>query len=247
MTHDFLLTTTVPVPRSQRLRQALERGEAVLVRAHGEAGGGALLALQAFGAALAAHRALEVQEWPWFPPNRRGGPTGAWLRVARARLEAAAPLGAPDVVVRVDGDGDEGFAEGTSGALYVLNTALAPDEAARRWRLGGTIVTVDGAGLGRKHLGKPLGGAAVLAALTAAVGLEPQAARTALRQRLRDRGQPDAVIERNLALFAEALEAARSVDVPEEGTAHPARPFRGFGELPAGAQTGLRSTTRGDR
>ncbi|HEY3446617.1 MAG TPA: 2-oxoacid:acceptor oxidoreductase family protein [Myxococcales bacterium] len=247
MTHDFLLTTVPPKTRPQLLRQALERGEAVLVRAHGEAGGGALLALQAFGAALASHRALQVQEWPSFPPNRKGGPTVAWLRVARSGLEAAAPIGAPEVVVRIDGDEDGGFAEGTRGALFVLNTALPPDEAARRWRLGGTIVTVDGAALGRKHLGRPLAGVAVLAALAEAVDLEPQAVRTALRNKLREHGQPETVVEANLALFTEALGAWKSIDWPEEGAGHPPRAFRGFGELPAGAQTGLRSVTRGNR
>ena len=117
MTHDFLLTTVPPASRPQLFRLALERGEAVLVRGHGVAGGGLLLALQALGAALAAHHALQVQEWPSFPPNRKGGATTAWLRVARTGLEAAACIRAPDVVLRVDGDQDDGFAEGTASAL----------------------------------------------------------------------------------------------------------------------------------
>lgn len=232
--------------RSELLRQALARGEPLLVRAHGAAGGGLVLALQAFGAALAAHRGLEVQEWTAFPPSRKGGRVAAWLRVSQGRLEAAAPLGTPDVVVLVNEpeDGGEDFAVGTRGALYVLNTPRSPEEAAARWRLGGTIVTVDGDALGRRHLGRPLANVPVLAALVRAVGLEPQAARTALRNRLKARGLPERVVEASLALFAEALVAARSAEVPEEGTAHPARPFKGFGALPAGAQTALRGSLK---
>ena len=106
---------------------------------------------------------------------------------------------------------------------------------------------MDGDGLGRKHLGQPLAGVPVLAALTETLGLEPQAVRTALRKKLGEHGQTQEVVEANLALFTEALGAWRSVDAPEDGSAHPARPFQGFGELPAGAQTGLRSATRGHR
>ena len=134
------------------------------------------------------------------------------------------------------------FAEGTSEALYVLNTRRTPEAAAARWRLGGTVVTIAGDSLAKKHLGRPLANAAVLAALVKAVGLPAQAARTALRERLRRRALPERVVEANLALFAEALEAVKQAQTPAVGTAHPWRPFTGFGELPAGAQTSLRTS-----
>ena len=235
--------------RAQVLRDRLLRGEPVLVRAHGRAGGGLVLALQAFGAALASHRALELQQWPVFPPSRRGGLVTGWLRVARGRVEAAAPVGTPDVVVLVNEEvgAEADFARGTEEALYVLNSASSPEQAGARWRLGGTVVTVDGDELGRRYLGRPLANVAVLAALVGAVGLEPQAARTALRERLRQRSLPERVVQANLDLFAEALRSARTAELPAVGTAHPERTFQGFGALPPGAQTGLRGFERRSR
>lgn len=84
----------------------------------------------------------------------------------------------------------------------------------------------------------------MLAALTGAVGLEPQACKTALREGLRRRALPERIVEANLALFAEALERTRTAEVPVGGTAHPVRRFPGFAALPAGAQTSLRAAAR---
>lgn len=230
-----------------RLRERLERGETLLVRAHGIAGGGLVLLTQALGAALASHRNLDVEAWPIFPPSRRGGLVTAYLRVAAGRVEpCAAASSAPDIVVLLNeaAAAELDFAEGTDAALYVLNTPRSPEEAAARWRLGGTVATVAGDALARKHLGRPLANGAVLAALVSSVGLEPQAARTALRDRLRRRGLPERMVEANLALFADSLGHIRSAEVPAVGTAHLARPFRGFGVLPAGGQFGLRTSSR---
>ena len=229
---------------AQALREVLARGEAVLLRAHGVAGGGLLLGLQVFGAALSSLNGVEVDEWPSYPPSRKGGLVTGWLRAAQGRVEPGAPAGRPDIVVVVNEEAADqvDFAEGTSEALYVLNTRRTPEAAAARWRLGGTVVTIAGDSLAKKHLGRPLANAAVLAALVKAVGLPAQAARTALRERLRRRALPERVVEANLALFAEALEAVKQAQTPAVGTAHPWRPFTGFGELPAGAQTSLRTS-----
>ena len=240
----LLDVTGVCMTCSQLLRRALDRGETLLVRGHGMAGSGLTLAFQALGAAAAAHRDLKVQQWPCLPASRRGAPVVAWLRVARHALDAAAPLGPPDVAVALEAGGGA-FAQGACGALYVLNTLDSPEQAAARWGLGGTVVTVDGDALGRKYLGRPLGNVAMLGALGHAVGLEPQALRTSLREQLRARGLAQAVVEANLALLAEAPAAARSADLPQVGAGHPAAPFKGFGALPAGAQTGLRGPPKG--
>jgi ferredoxin len=125
----------------------------------------------------------------------------------------------------------------------VINTTFGPAEAARRYRLGGTVVTIDADELGRRHLGRPLGNVAVLAALVSATELAPAArARAQLEAALAKRRLPAGLITANLALFDEALGVSRSAEIaPSEATDHRRAPFHGYGSLPAGAQAALRS------
>src|SRR4051794_19652403 len=67
---------------ADRIRQRLARGDAVDLRGHGKAGGGLVLAIQAFGEALSANPELDVQDWPLFSSARKGANVCAYLRVA---------------------------------------------------------------------------------------------------------------------------------------------------------------------
>jgi Pyruvate/2-oxoacid:ferredoxin oxidoreductase gamma subunit len=127
----------VAPPRDLQAR--LERGDVIDVRGDGKAGGGLVLAMQAFGAALASSPGLDVQDWPLFSSARKGANVRAYLRAARGQVEATHQVTAPQVALLMsEATGEEvDFAEGTCDAIHVLNTRSEPAEAARRYRLGG--------------------------------------------------------------------------------------------------------------
>jgi len=228
------------------LRERLERGESIDLRGDGKAGGGLVLVVQAFGAALAADPALDVQDWPLFSSARKGANVRAWLRVARGRVDDVSQVTAPDVAILMNEAAAEevDFAEGTRRALFVVNAADAPEAVAARYRLDGTVATVAADALGARHLGRPLGNVAVLAALVRTTALvEPAVARASLARGLEKRRLPSRIVDANLALFDEALEAVRVAEVAG-GADHRRAPFAGYGALPAGAQAALRSARR---
>ncbi len=232
------------------LAKRLARGEAIDVRGDGKAGGGLVLVMQAFGAALARDPELAVHEWPHFSSARRGANVRAFLRVARGRVEAACQVVEPDVALLMNEaagaeiDFAEGTGVGSAAAVYVLNTRAAPLEAAARYRLAGRVATIAGDDLGRDHLGRPLGNVPLLAALVRATGLvEPALAREALATGLAKRRIPAALAAANLALFDVALDRVLLLDLPPApGTAHPRARFTEYGPLPVGAQFALRTS-----
>jgi pyruvate ferredoxin oxidoreductase gamma subunit/2-oxoisovalerate ferredoxin oxidoreductase gamma subunit len=236
------------MPAVSTLAQRLARGEAIDLRGDGKAGGGLVLVMQSFAAALARDAALAVHEWPLFSSARRGANVRAFLRVARGQVEAACQVVEPDVALLMNeaAGAEVDFAEGTGGraAIYVLNTGATPEEAAARHRLGGRVATVAGDDLGREYLGRPLGNVAVLAALVRATELvEPALARDALAGNLGKRRIPTALVAANLALFDAALERVTVRELPESGTTeHPRPRFASYGALPIGAQAALRSS-----
>jgi pyruvate ferredoxin oxidoreductase gamma subunit len=217
---------------AKTLRERLDRGEPLDLRGDGKAGGGLVLAVQAFGAAL-ARAGFDVQDWPLFSSARKGANVRAFLRLSRHTVEATCQVLHPDVVVLMNeaAASDVDFAAGTNGALYVLNTAAPPATAASHYRLGGVIATVDGDALGTRHLGRPLGNVAMLAALvrsTELVGVE--IARASLESALHKRRLPERLIASNLLLFDEALGEVRIAELPvSPATDHRAPPFRGYG------------------
>ncbi len=232
--------------RAEKLRSRLGRGETIDLRGHGKAGGGLVLAVQSFGAAVAEEPALDVQDWPFFSSARKGANVCAYLRIARGEVLATCPVVAPDVVVLMnEAAADEvDFAEGATDALFVLNTRLSPAQAAKKFTLGGTIVTIDGDALGLQFLGRPLANIAVLAALVQHTGLvQNDRARASVASRLKKRRLPDRVIEANLALWDAAQGVAQSLELPPADTAHARATFMGYGELPPGAQSALRTST----
>jgi Pyruvate/2-oxoacid:ferredoxin oxidoreductase gamma subunit/Pyruvate/2-oxoacid:ferredoxin oxidoreductase delta subunit len=228
------------------LSDRLDRGDVLDLRGDGKAGGGLVLVVQAFGAALAARGDLDVQDWPLFSSARKGANVRAYLRVARARVEATHQVVAPDVALLMNEAAarEIDFADGTNGAVYVLNTTEAPEGAAQRYRLGGVVATIAGDDLGLRHLQRPLGNIAVFAALVRATELvAPAAARDSLAHLLEKRRLPARLVAANLALFDDALDQVRLATLPATAaTDHRSTPFRGYGTLPTGAQAALRSS-----
>ncbi len=233
-------------PGAADLAGRLARGEVIDVRGDGKAGGGLVLVMQALAAALARDPEVAVHEWPLFSSARRGANVRAFLRVARGSVEAACQVVEPDVALLMNEAAAEeiDFAEGTAGAIYVVNTRSAPAEVAERYRLAGRIATVAGDDLGREHLGRPLGNVAVFAAVVRATGLvHPALAREALAAGLAKRRIPGALVAANLGLFDAALDHLMLLEVPRSpATAHPRARLRDDGPLPVGAQFALRTS-----
>jgi 2-oxoacid:acceptor oxidoreductase gamma subunit (pyruvate/2-ketoisovalerate family) len=231
-------------PRQALLQKRLESGGAIDVRGDGKAGGGLVLAMQAFASALGREPGLDVQEWPLFSSARKGANVRAFLRVARGRVEMTCQVTRPDIAILMnEAAGDEvDFADGTTEGLYVINTQLDPQAAGARWRLGGTIATIAADDLGLKHLNRPLGNVGVFAALVRTTGLcSLEHARASLEHSLRKRRIPDRLVAANLALFDDALDRVRAGEIAAT-TDHRRAPFAGYGALPAGAQAALRSS-----
>jgi pyruvate ferredoxin oxidoreductase gamma subunit len=239
----------VPEPGSRKLEERLAGGEPIDLRGDGKAGGGLVLVVQAFAAAIAREGKLDVQEWPLFSSARRGARVRAFLRAARGRVEATHQVTSPDVALLMNETvaADVDFAEGTREGIYVVNTPSSPEAVAARHRLGGTVATVAGDRLAERLLGRPLGNVPVLAALVRATGLVSlESARASLGDRLKKRRLPDRLVEANLTLFDAALAEVRVIETPAgPETDHRARPPSPRA-LPAGAQSPLR-TSDGNR
>jgi pyruvate ferredoxin oxidoreductase gamma subunit len=229
---------------SQSLRERLDGGEAIDLRGDGKAGGGLVLAVQAFAAAL-AQAGWDVQEWPLFSSARKGANVRAFLRLARQRIEATCQVSEPDIVVLMNqaAAAEVDFASGTRGALYIINGSETPAALAARHRLGGVVAVVDGDALGVQHLGRPLGNVAVFAALVRATQLVPrEIARASLEAAMRKRRLPERLVAANLALYDDAEDRVQIAEPPSSDvTDHRTRPFSGYGRLPVAAQSALRT------
>lgn len=216
--------------RSELLRERLARGDSLDLRGYGKVGGGLMLAIQSFAAAVVETPGVEVKDWPLFSTVRKGATVCASLRIARREVKRSSAAGGPDVAVLMNEAAAEevDFAEGTDDALYVVNTWHSPEMTAARYRLGGTVVTVAGDDLGRKYLGQPLANIAVLGALVQATGLvEPAQARASLEARLSKRRLPRGMVEAKLAMFDAARNQLRVGEYPPRP--HPLRDFRVYG------------------
>lgn len=236
-----------PVGVARTWPEKLARGDSIDVRGHGKAGGGLILAIQSFGAAVGARGDLDVQDWPLFSSARKGANVCAFMRIAKGEVGMTCQVTEPDVALLMNEAAAEeaDFAEGTTRALYVINTTASPAQAAKRYRLSGTVVTVPGDDLGREYLQRPLANIAVLAALALATGLAPiDTTRASLKKTLEKRRLPERLVAANLALFDAAISRVDAVEIPGESAAHARSSFTGYGALPVGAQAALRSSRR---
>jgi 2-oxoacid:acceptor oxidoreductase gamma subunit (pyruvate/2-ketoisovalerate family) len=233
---------------SQHLQDRLRAGLAIDVRGHGKAGGGLLLALQSFGAAIAMEPRMDVQDWPLFSSARKGANICAYMRIAVGAVEMTCQVTEPDIALLMNEAAakEVDFAQGTTSAIYVVNTPDSPEATAERYRLGGTVVTIAGDALGLEHLGRPLANVAVVAALAQTTGLvDCNVARESIEKSLTKRRIPERLVLANLGLYDAALERVRTAEIPSgPSTVHSSPRFQGYGQLPAGAQSQLRTSRR---
>jgi 2-oxoacid:acceptor oxidoreductase gamma subunit (pyruvate/2-ketoisovalerate family) len=229
--------------RRRTLAAKLDRGESIDLRGDGKAGGGLVLATQAFAAAASAREGIDVEQWPLFSSARRGANVRAFLRVARGKIEAACAVTRPDVAILMNEAAavDVDFAAGMADGLYVVNTTARPIDVARRYQLTGTVVAIGADALGKVHLGRPLGNVPVLAALVFASGLvDIPSARDSLEKQLHKRRLSADLIRANLALYDAALSEVQWVEHIAQARDQRAEPR--CHRFPVGAQSALRTS-----
>jgi 2-oxoacid:acceptor oxidoreductase gamma subunit (pyruvate/2-ketoisovalerate family) len=228
------------------LRNRLASGLPIDVRGHGKAGGGLILAMQSFGAAIATDPKMDVQDWPLFSSARKGANVCAYMRIALGSVEMTCQVTEPDIALLMNEAAavEVDFAQGTDAGIYVVNTADSPERTAERYRLGGTVITIAGDALGLEFLGRPLANVAVVAALAKVTGLVAcDVARESIRKSLTKRRIPDRLVVANMSLFDAALERVRIAEIsPGPGTVHARPSFKGYGKLPIAAQSELRTS-----
>lgn len=225
--------------------ETILKEEALEIRGDGRAGSGLVMTMQALAAVAIQNSDFHVQEWPFFSPARKGFPTRSFLRLSLKPIEKACEITRPHLSIMMD----EGvskmvdFAEGVvPGGIFLLNTPLSPAAAAKRFRLSGRVVTIDGDGLAKRFLKKPLGNISVFAALAEILPhFDLKMAGKGLEELLRKRRLPDSLIESNMNLFQASLGAARFEDC-ESALPAESKPaaFRGYGNMLPGAQSPLR-------
>ena len=217
------------------------------MRGDGKAGGGLVLAFQSLAALLSSFPEMHVQEWPFFGSARRGANIRSFLRVSGRPIALGCEVTRPAITLLMDEAAGRtvDFAEGVPhGGTFVLNTRRSLQDCASHFHLSGRVMTVPGDDIGTRFLGHAIGNVSAYVAMTEAIGVLPfdRVVETFLAQ-LRKRRIPEALCARNRS----ALEATR--EAIQVGTFDCARPgdhgsthFAGYGELPVGAQTALRTS-----
>jgi pyruvate ferredoxin oxidoreductase gamma subunit len=222
--------------------------ESVLeIRGDGKAGGGLLLAFQSLADLFMGEDGTHVQEWPFFSSARRGANIRSFLRVSARPIQIACEVTRPAMVMLMDEAAARSadFAQGVPpGGTFILNTRRSPEECAELFGLAGRVFTIPGDDIGRKHLQHAIGNVSAYAAMAEAIGgFDRDRVVSAFLRMLEKRRIPGSVIERNRAGLLESFAAVRS-GVFDLGAARQATEFTGYGELPIGAQTGLRLSER---
>ena len=151
----------------------------IQVRFHGRGGQGVVTAAELLSVA-AFLDGRHAQAFPSFGSERTGAPVMAFCRIGDAPIRTREPVVHPDALVIQDptllhGPGVfAGFEEGT-----VLVNSSREVEVPR-----GRLITVAASELARTHLGRPMPGAPMLAALAAATGaVSLEALIAAIRER----------------------------------------------------------------
>lgn len=217
------------------------------MRGDGKAGGGLVLAFQSLAALLSTFPEMHVQEWPFFGSARRGANIRSFLRVGSRPIAVGCEVTRPAISLLMDESAARSvdFAEGVPvGGTFVINTRRSPEECAQHFRLSGRVLTVPGDDLGTRHLGHAIGNVSAYVAMTEAIGGLPfERVVDAFLDQLRKRRIPEALREKNRAVLEESREAIhRGVfDFARPGD-HGTTRFAGYGELPVGAQTALRTS-----
>lgn len=215
------------------------------VRGDGKAGGGLVLAMQSFAALCIRDTTLHVQEWPFFSSARKGAAVRSFLRVSKKPITLACEVTRPHLAILMDDGAAKfvDFAHGVHvGGTFILNTDRTPEIVAKHYKLSGRVITIAGDKLGEKYLGAPRGNISVYAAMIKAVpSLNASDGKDVLRHILEKRRIPQALLEANLTVYEASLDACH-IGTFECASAQDHQPqrFEGYGDLPIGAQTGLR-------
>jgi Pyruvate/2-oxoacid:ferredoxin oxidoreductase gamma subunit/Pyruvate/2-oxoacid:ferredoxin oxidoreductase delta subunit len=226
------------------LREAIDAGS-LEIRGDGKAGGGLVLAFQSLANLFLRDASLHVQEWPFFSSARRGANIRSFLRVGKSPTQPACEITHPRLALLMDeGTGRSvDFAQGVpAGATFVLNTPRDPETCARHYKLSGRVVTVPGDEIGTRYLKHPIGNVSVYRAVAGAIGASnPAEIETVFLETLRKRRLPESIVARNREAIQATTDSIREgvfdeARREEHGLSH----FTGYGDLPTGAQTGLR-------
>jgi len=230
------------------LRDYLKQDGMIEIRGDGRAGGGLLLAMESFAKSLSLKENIHYDQWPLFSSSRRGAPVRAFMRISEHPIHTATAVVSPHMSIVVDESTTEqvDFASGMKSGIYILNSRKKAKEIAKNFKLSGTIVTVDGDGLGEKFFGSRIGNISVFAAIVRMSGIVNHSeGRTALEESLKKRRLPKTIQEANLKCYDESLGAMDIQEVDEkEAFKHELPLFEGFPLIPIGAQSSLRTSLK---
>src|SRR5687767_10150957 len=131
------------------------------VRIHGRGGQGVVTAAELLSVA-AFNDGRHAQAFPVFGSERTGAPVMAFCRIDDRPIRTREPVMHPDALVVQDPTLLGGL--DLSAPLVIVNTTGAVEAPGR-------VVTLAASAIAREHLGRPLPGAPLLAALCAATGI----------------------------------------------------------------------------
>jgi pyruvate ferredoxin oxidoreductase gamma subunit len=162
------------------------------VRIHGRGGQGVVTAAELLSVA-AFEDGRHAQAFPMFGSERTGAPVMAFCRIDDKPIRTREPVMRPDALVVQDPT--LLHALDLSAPLVVVNTSGSVEAPGR-------VVALPASAIAREHLGRPLPGAPLLAALAAATSIVSLAAlERAIEQRF-----PVAVARGNVAAARAAYE-----------------------------------------
>jgi pyruvate ferredoxin oxidoreductase gamma subunit len=162
------------------------------VRFHGRGGQGVVTSAELLSVA-AFDDGRHAQAFPVFGSERTGAPVMAFCRIDDKPIRTREPVMRPDALVVQDPTLLGGL--DLSAPLVVVNTSGTVDAPGR-------VIAVPASAIAREHLGRPMPGAPLLAALVAATGIASLGAlETAIRERF-----PAAVADGNVAAARAAYE-----------------------------------------
>lgn len=187
------------------------------VRIHGRGGQGVVTAAEMLSLA-AFDEGRHAQAFPSFGSERTGAPVVSFCRIDDRPIRLREPVAAPDALIVQDPTllhQVEVFAGLRPDGYMLINTARSFDELGLGDFVSGfraeRLLTVPASDLARRHTGRPLANAALLAGFAALSGL------LSLDSVLRAIGEklPARVVEGNLAAARDAYEWVEREKAPE--------------------------------
>lgn len=187
------------------------------VRIHGRGGQGVVTAAEMLSLA-AFDEGRHAQAFPSFGSERTGAPVVSFCRIDDRPIRLREPVATPDALIVQDPTllhQVDVFAGLSADGYMLINTARSFDELGLREFVSGfrseRLLTVPASDLARRHTGRPLANAALLAGFAALSGL------LSLDSVLRAIGEklPARVVEGNLAAARDAYEWVEREKRPE--------------------------------